>query len=145
MLVPGLEVAGAEGETVGRVEEDVVFDVSASIAFCCAEKVVDEMGHPTPGPSRFCKVTAAAPRRASWEAVLLSVGKVSLTVGFVVTNPAATFSLRAWKGAIRTRTESMNLFATNGKKECRVRGTLARHENRFPIGAIHGAIAVPCT
>ena len=103
-LVPmgGLEATGAEGETVGVLVEDVVFDVSASMAFCCAEKVVDEMGHPTPGPSRFCKVTAAAFRRASWETVLLSVGKVNLTVGFVVTNPAATFLLRAWKGVIRT-------------------------------------------
>lgn len=76
---------------MGVVVEDVVFDVSASIALCCAEKVVDETGHPTPGPSRFCKVTAAAFRRASWEAVLLSTGKLNLTVGFVVTKPAATF------------------------------------------------------
>lgn len=94
-LVLGVETAEVEGDAVGVGVGDSVFDVSASIAFCCAEKVVDEMGHPTPGPSKFCKVTAAAFRRASCEAVLLSVGKVSLTVGFVVTKPAATFSLRA--------------------------------------------------
>lgn len=58
-------MAGTERETVGVVTEDVVFDVSASIALCCEENVVDEMGHPTPGPSKFCKVTAAAFRRAS--------------------------------------------------------------------------------
>lgn len=142
MPVLRLTVAGAEGDAVGVV---VVFVVSASIAFCCAENVVDEMGHPTPAPSRFCKVTAAAFRRASWEAVLLSVGKVSLTVGFVVTKPAATFSLRAYKGSIKTCTENMNSFVTNGKKECRVRGTLTRYQNRLPVGTVHGAIAVSCS
>lgn len=94
-LVLDVETVGMEADTVDVGVGDSIFDVSASIAFCCAEKVVDEMGHPTPGPSRFCKVTAAAFRRASCEAVLLSVGKVSLTVGFVVTKPAATFLLRA--------------------------------------------------
>lgn len=48
----------------GIAPEDPVVDVSALIAFCWAEKVVEEMGHPTPGPSRFCRVTAAAFKRA---------------------------------------------------------------------------------
>lgn len=129
---------------VGVEVEDVVVDVSASIAFCCAEKVVDEMGHPIPGPSKFCKVTAAAFRRASWEVVLLSVGKVSLTVGFVVTKPAATLLLSACTGSIKTDAQSLNAFVTNGKKERRVRRTLTRHLNRFSVGSIHGAIAVSC-
>lgn len=138
-------MGGAQGETVGVVRVDVVFEVSAAMALFCAEKVVDEMGHPTPGPSRFCNVTAAAFRRASWEAVLLSVGNVSLTVGFVVTKPATTFLLRACKSTMSTYTDSMKPFATNGEKECRVRGTLTRHQNRFPVGTINGTIAVSCT
>lgn len=78
----------------GVALEDPLVEVSAPIAFPCAEKVVEEIGQPTPGPSRFCRVTAAAFKRASWDAVLLSVGKESFTVGFVVTKPAATFLLR---------------------------------------------------
>jgi hypothetical protein len=49
----------------GVALEDPLVDVSALIAFPCAEKVVEEIGQPTPGPSRFCKVTAAAFKRAS--------------------------------------------------------------------------------
>ena len=101
-LILGLEATGVEGEIVGVVMVDVVFDASASIAFCCAENVVDDMGHPIPGPSKFCKVTAAAFKRASWEAVLLSDGKESLMMGFVTTKPAATFSLRAYTNSVKS-------------------------------------------
>jgi len=38
--------------------------VPASIAFCCAPKVVETTGHPLPGPFKFCNVTAAAFSRA---------------------------------------------------------------------------------
>lgn len=66
------------------------------MAFCCAENVVDATGQPWPGPFRFCRVTAAALRRASCEFVELSSGKVSLTVGLLMTKPAATFALISW-------------------------------------------------
>lgn len=52
-------------DAVGIALEFPVVDVSAPIAFPCAENVVEEIGQPTPGPSRFCKVTAAAFKRAS--------------------------------------------------------------------------------
>lgn len=52
-------------DEAGTVLEFPVVDVSAPIAFPCAENVVEEIGQPTPGPSRFCKVTAAAFKRAS--------------------------------------------------------------------------------
>lgn len=52
-------------DEVGIALEFPVVAVSAPIAFPCAEKVVEEIGQPTPGPSRFCKVTAAAFKRAS--------------------------------------------------------------------------------
>jgi len=51
-------------DTVDAELEDPGVVVSALIAFCCAEKVVEAMGQPTPGPSRFCRVTAAAFKRA---------------------------------------------------------------------------------
>lgn len=65
---PALEDMGVDeagGDIKGVALEDPVVDVSAPIAFPCAEKVVEEMGQPTPGPSRFCRVTAAAFKRAS--------------------------------------------------------------------------------
>lgn len=43
-------------DTAGVALEDVAgagVDVSALIAFCCAVKVVEAMGQPTPAPSRF--------------------------------------------------------------------------------------------
>lgn len=52
-------------DEVGIALEFPVVAVSAPIAFPCAENVVEEIGQPTPGPSRFCKVTAAAFKRAS--------------------------------------------------------------------------------
>jgi hypothetical protein len=56
--------AAALEETAGVAPEDPGVVVSALIAFCCAENVVEAMGQPTPGPSRFCRVTAAAFKRA---------------------------------------------------------------------------------
>jgi len=57
-------VTDAAADGAGVELEDTGVAVSALIAFCCAEKVVEEMGQPTPGPSRFCSVTAAAFKRA---------------------------------------------------------------------------------
>lgn len=51
-------------DTAGAAFEGPGVVVSALIAFCCAEKVVEAIGQPTPGPSRFCRVTAAAFNRA---------------------------------------------------------------------------------
>ena len=64
----------------------------ALIAAFWAENVVATIGHPFPGPSKFCRVTAAALRRADWEAFESSVGNESCTVGFVRTWPAATLA-----------------------------------------------------
>lgn len=85
-----VELLGGTGEGV-VVGAEPGLEPPASMAFPSAVNVVDAMGHPFPGPSKFCSVTAAALRRASCDAVLLSVGNVTLTEGFVVTNPAATF------------------------------------------------------
>jgi hypothetical protein len=65
----------------------------ALIAAFCAENVVDATGHPLPGPFRFWSVTAAAFKRASCEALELSVGKDSCTEGLLRTWPALTFWL----------------------------------------------------
>jgi len=65
---------------------------SASICFWSAPQVVADWGHPTPEPLRFWSVTVAVSRRASWEAVELSVGKETFTEGFFRTKPAATFA-----------------------------------------------------
>ena len=93
------EVAAADeaDETADTVDKAVAAEdepsAPASIALACAEKVVETMGQPTPGPLRFCKVTAAALILASFEALLSSVGKEIPTVGLFKTWPAATFAL----------------------------------------------------
>jgi hypothetical protein len=56
--------SAAPDDTAGAALEGPGVVVSALIAFCCAEKVVEAIGQPTPGPSRFCRVTAAAFNRA---------------------------------------------------------------------------------
>lgn len=82
----------------------------ACIACCCAEKVVETIGQPTPGPFRFCKVTAAALRRASCEAVELEVGKERPTVGLVTTWPAARFALRSLMNKSRSGGHEHGIF-----------------------------------
>lgn len=83
-------LAGAgEAVTPGRTTVDGSWP--ALTAACWAEKVVAATGQPTPGPLMFCRVTAAALIRASWDAWELSVGKDSFTVGLLMTNPALTF------------------------------------------------------
>ena len=67
--------------------------VPASIACCCAPKVVAAWGQPTPGPLRFWSVTVAAKRRASLDALESSSGNESDTEGLLITWPAATFAL----------------------------------------------------
>lgn len=52
-----------------------------SIFFSRADQVVAACGQPTPVPFKFWSVTVAALRRASCDAVLSSVGKVTLTEG----------------------------------------------------------------
>lgn len=53
------------------------------MAWACAVNVVEAAGHPTPGPLKFCKVTTAALRRASLDALELSVGKDTWMVGLL--------------------------------------------------------------
>lgn len=66
VLVETPKPAGVADAAVGIAAlEFPLVDVPALIAFPCAEKVVEEIGQPTPGPSRFCRVTAAAFKRAS--------------------------------------------------------------------------------
>lgn len=67
-----------------------------SIACLCALNVVDAAGQPTPGPLKFCKVTAAAFRRASCDAFELSVGNDMVMVGFLTACPAATLAFSDW-------------------------------------------------
>lgn len=89
----GFEAATAELEaTPGADEAGVAVSVPSLIALFCAAKVVETMGHPTPGPSKFCNVTAAALSLANLESLESSVGKASLTVGLVNTWPAATLA-----------------------------------------------------
>jgi hypothetical protein len=72
----------------------IYVELSALIAFCCAENVVATIGQPFPAPFRFCIVTAAAFKRAFCAAVLLSVGNVRSTDGFRRTWPARIFAVR---------------------------------------------------
>jgi hypothetical protein len=82
---------------VGVPAEDGVdgFVVPALIAAACAWNVVETIGQPFPGPLRFCSVTLAALRRASWDALESSSGKEMATVGLVRTWPAATLAFRS--------------------------------------------------
>jgi hypothetical protein len=66
----------------------------ALIAAACAWNVVETIGQPFPDPLRFCSVTLAALRRASWDALELSSGKEMGTDGLLRTWPAATFAFR---------------------------------------------------
>lgn len=84
---------GADGE--GATEEDadgagaaLLPDAASSIAACWATHVVEAMGHPTPSPFKFWRVTAAALKRASIDAVELSVGNEIGTDGLLMTFPA---------------------------------------------------------
>jgi hypothetical protein len=64
--------------TWGKLDVELIGDAFVpiiSIAFCCAPNVVETMGHPFPGPFKFCKVTEAAFNLADRECVELSVGK----------------------------------------------------------------------
>ena len=53
----------------------------ALMAATCAWKVVETIGQPCPGPFRFCSVSLAALKRESNDAVELSSGKLTFTVG----------------------------------------------------------------
>ena len=92
-----------EGERAGDDDEDDDDDddgrttgggggLPALIAATCAWNVVETIGQPFPGPSRFCNVSLAVLKRASCDAFELSSGKDTKTVGLVVTCPAATFA-----------------------------------------------------
>lgn len=61
--------------------------------------MVDDAGHPTPGPLRFCNVIIAASIRAAWDAFDASVGKGT---GVPNTCPAATFWLSLAMKAFRS-------------------------------------------
>jgi hypothetical protein len=91
----GVAVGDATGDASVEAGEAVVCGdggVPALMAAACAWKVVDTIGQPFPGPLRFCSVTDAALRRASWDTVELSSGKEMGTVGLLRTWPAATFA-----------------------------------------------------
>ena len=87
-----------EGECAGDEDEDVGLGLGAGegedggttgcgkglpalIAATCAWKVVETIGQPCPGPFRFCSVSLAALKRESNDAVELSSGKLTFTVG----------------------------------------------------------------
>lgn len=73
------------------------------IAFDCAVRLVEDMGQPMPAPFRFWIVTAAALRRAFWDAMLLSVGNDRRTVGLRTTCPARMFTVRFYMDKPRLR------------------------------------------
>lgn len=57
---------GTAGDETGTASDGAADDAGAGalppllIAFCCACKVVETAGHPTPGPFRSCSVINAA-------------------------------------------------------------------------------------
>ena len=57
-------------------------------------RVVDDAGQPTPDPNKFCSATVAAWLRASWDAVELSVGNVTVTPVLLTACPAAMSAAR---------------------------------------------------
>ena len=60
--------------------QEVLLFLLAS-ACCCATNVVEDAGHPTPGPLRFCSVISDASMRAEAEVLSVPVGNVTATVG----------------------------------------------------------------
>ena len=70
------EGEGEDGGTTGCGK-----GLPALIAATCAWKVVETIGQPCPGPFRFCSVSLAALKRESNDAVELSSGKLTFTVG----------------------------------------------------------------
>ena len=97
----GAAAAGAAG-AAGAGAAGAGVSGSAWTAATCAPNVVAAWGQPTPGPWMFWSVTVAALRRASWDALELSSGKVSLTEGLLITNPAFTFWLRREMNELRS-------------------------------------------
>lgn len=83
-------LVAAAVEAIGAGDEEP----SSEIDFCKAIQVVEEAGQPCPVPFKFCNVTRHASMRASWEAVELSWGNVTATLGLWTTKPAATFAFR---------------------------------------------------
>lgn len=71
-----------------------VISVPSWMAFCWARNVVEAAGHPTPGPSWFCKVTSDAWILASWSSFEEPVGKETLIPGLLTAWPALTFAFR---------------------------------------------------
>ena len=45
-----------------------------SRAVLCAPQVVEAWGHPTPGPTRFCRVKVLMPNIVNWDSIESSVG-----------------------------------------------------------------------
>jgi hypothetical protein len=88
LIVGVRDVDGADGLADGAGW------VPALIVAACAWNVVETIGQPFPDPLRFCSVTLAALRRASWDAFELSSGKEMVTDGLSRTWPAATFAFR---------------------------------------------------
>ena len=81
------ERAGGEDEDDDEDDEDVGRTTGggrglpALMAATCAWKVVETIGQPFPGPFRFCSVSLAALKRESNDAVELSSGKLTFTLG----------------------------------------------------------------
>jgi hypothetical protein len=76
-------------------------------ALSCAEKVVDDAGHPTPGPNKFCRDEMAVWIRAICEPVELSVGNGAGTPGLWTSCPAATLA----------ESDAMNEFRSGGQEQ----------------------------
>jgi len=72
----------------------LVTSVPSWMAFCWARYVVEAAGHPTPGPSRFCKVTNDAWILASLSSFEEPVGKETLIPRLLTAWPALTFAFR---------------------------------------------------
>lgn len=134
----GAGVVDAAGGVAGATEEaDAGAKVVAPLFNCaskaadCAEKVVDDTGHPvgtnvsanslssrayfkgvspTPGPTRFCKVTDAAVSLANALWMELSVGKTKAPIPELLTaRPAAMLALRSLMKRVRSGGQSQGI------------------------------------
>lgn len=85
----------ATGDDAGGVVATVLPEGAASMAFCWATHVVAAMGQPTPSPFKFWRVTAAALKRVSIDALELSVGNEKGTDGLLMTFPALMLFARS--------------------------------------------------
>jgi hypothetical protein len=79
-------------------------------ALCWARRVVDAAGQPFPGPFKFWRVTREAWILAILLALLLSVGKLSPTLGLLTTWPAARLALSDWMKEARSGGQAQGIL-----------------------------------